>query len=309
MLKSKHMNLLASLTKPEYIFRPGQILRRFVREYASCQNEFVEVMLPWRLPIRVRPSEAIGRAIWGQGVHELCVSECLWRLLDRGETAVDVGANIGYMTSLMAVRVGVEGWVVAVEPHPEVFEELEYNAERWQRTQVGRIRLIGKALSNECGPARLVASSVFKQNQGTATLEVEVGGGSSQDAWTVERTTLDTLAEDVLATVHLLKLDVEGHERAVLEGAERLLRRGEVRDIIFEEHAMPPTAVTEMLSEYGYSISYLDKRVLGPKAVPISEKFARRSGEAPSYLATLDPERAQARLSARGWSVLRRPGP
>jgi FkbM family methyltransferase len=288
---------------------------RLVREYASRQNEFVEVMLPWRLPIRVRPSEVIGRAIWGQGVHELCVSECLWRLLDRGETAVDVGANIGYMTSLMAVRVGAGGWVVAVEPHPEVLEELEYNAERWQRTQVGKIgkigkiRLIGKALSNECGPARLVASSVFEQNRGTATLEVEVGRGSSQGAWTVERTTLDTLAESVLARVHLLKLDVEGHELAVLEGAERLLRRGGVRDIIFEEHAMPPTAVTEMLSEYGYSIFYLDKRLLGPKAVPISEKFARRSGEAPSYLATLDPERAQACLSARGWSVLRRPGP
>ena len=66
---------------------------------------------------------------------DLAVSEALWRLLDPGALALDVGANIGFMTNLMAWRSGPCGRVLAFEPHPEVFRSLAENVERLSATR------------------------------------------------------------------------------------------------------------------------------------------------------------------------------
>ena len=59
--------------------------------------------------MRVRPRETVGHIMWHLGVLDLAASEVCWRLLDPGETAVDVGANIGVMTGLLARRAGPTG--------------------------------------------------------------------------------------------------------------------------------------------------------------------------------------------------------
>ena len=68
----------------------------------------------------MNPKETIGRAILRLGVYDLCVSESICRLLDPGESAIDVGANLGYMTSLMAAKAGKCGSVESFEPHPDL---------------------------------------------------------------------------------------------------------------------------------------------------------------------------------------------
>src|ERR1051326_7108633 len=85
-----HLN--NSFNKPEYVFRPRQILRRFAIRPKGA-DDTAEVLLPWGLPFRIRPQEVLGRAIWNTGVYDLAVSEALWRLTRPGETAVDAGAN------------------------------------------------------------------------------------------------------------------------------------------------------------------------------------------------------------------------
>lgn len=65
--------------------------------------------LPWGSEIRVNIGEGIGNTIWRTGVDDLPVLECLWRLTDPGDRCVDVGANIGLMTNVMAFRAGSEG--------------------------------------------------------------------------------------------------------------------------------------------------------------------------------------------------------
>src|SRR5579872_6967542 len=96
------------LNKPHYIYRPGQAIIRLGRLLGGAKpaGAWEEAVLPWGLPIRYHPAEQIGNSIWRLGLYDLCVSETLWRLLDAGETALDVGANFGHMTSVMAVRVG-----------------------------------------------------------------------------------------------------------------------------------------------------------------------------------------------------------
>lgn len=117
------MHLIQYLTKPEYLLRPSQFGRRII-EFLVPRTGIQAVSLPWDMDIWVDPEEAIGRAIVRAGVFELAVTETLWRLTDPGDLAVDVGANIGYMSSVLARRCGPAGSVRVFEPHPGNFKGL-----------------------------------------------------------------------------------------------------------------------------------------------------------------------------------------
>jgi len=290
--------------KAEYVFRPRQALRA-VRRDRSTPGRYEVVTLPWGVPLRIRPADNIGRAIWRTGVYDLALTESILRLADPGEVAVDVGANIGAMTAAMGTAVGEGGRVSSFEPLPEVFDELNDNVARWSRT-LGwtHVRTVSSALSNREGAARLQVPTGFAANRGTASLGTP---GEGHGAVTVPVTTLDAAMEGV-ERVDVLKIDVEGHELQVLEGARRLLEDGRIRDILFEEHAPYPSPVTDLLSSYGYEVRSLRKGLLGPRLLPAGANHFDLSFELPNYLATRDPQRATERLASLGWRALRRGG-
>ena len=118
------MNPFKLFTMPQYLFRPRQILVRLKQAVAGPPPESAQVRLPWGDLITIRPRETIGALIWYYGVFDLVVTEAICRLLDPSEVALDIGANIGQMSSLMRYRTGRLGKVVSVEPHPELFAEL-----------------------------------------------------------------------------------------------------------------------------------------------------------------------------------------
>ncbi|WP_203409333.1 hypothetical protein [Archangium violaceum] len=97
------------LNKPEYLYRPQQLLQRF-RALLTQEPETEQIfLLPWGLPLIANPRDTIGRAVWHLGLYDLLVSETLWRLISPGEQVLDVGANIGHMASVMAARTGPTG--------------------------------------------------------------------------------------------------------------------------------------------------------------------------------------------------------
>ena len=219
------MNLIGSFRKPEYLFRPAQIMRRIKWEW-SAPIGFEDVRLPWGISIRVRAADTIGSCIGRLGVYDLCLTECIWRLLDPRERAVDVGANIGYVTGLMADRVGSDSTVFAFEPHPEVYQELSYNVEKWQElNEIASFRLFPLALGAERGTALLDVPDSFKYNRGMASLR-KINRTAKDNTSTlpvlVER--LDDIMVDD-QPIGVLKIDVEGHEFEVLQGAKALIKK------------------------------------------------------------------------------------
>jgi len=305
------VNILTSLLnpKPEYIFRPMQIYRRLLREMNKDVHTLEDVALPWGLVIRIRPAETIGSCIWRLGLYDLCVSETLWRLIDQGDIAVDVGANIGYMTSIMALRVGPLGRVIAFEPHPDVYAELKANVNRWAgKIGTGPIVPHCIALSDRSGQGRLSTPNGFDSNRGLAMLiSSDDALNPGQATFNAEIGRLDEIVRS--ESIGLLKLDVEGHETNVLMGAEQIIKRQQIRDIVFESHANYTTPVTRLLEEQGYQVFELDAGLFGlrVKAAGIHNRQIRRSVDAPSCLATLAPKRALSRLGKIGWAVLGRP--
>ncbi len=265
--------LLARLSKPQYVFRPVQLLRRLRRGPV--------VATPWN-EMRVG-GDVIGRGIARTGVHELAVSETIWRIAGAEELAVDVGANVGYFAGLLAHRVRE---VVAIEPNPRLLPILEENVQRWQ----GHVHVLAVAASSARGRARLHLQAGFEENHGIASLE-----GSGGEGYEVETTTL----RDVLhgRPVGILKIDVEGHELAVLEGSPLEL----VRDVVFEQHGAMESRVTAALAAAGYEIRGIEESFLGPRLV----ERPPRSWDAPTYLATRRLDEVEELLAPRGWRCLR----
>lgn len=296
------------LKKPEYLFRPMQILRRLRLERNPRGRR--RVVLPWGLPLNVWADETIGSSIVKTGVHDLATTELIFRLLDPGDRAVDGGANVGFMTCAMLVRVGAEGKVYAFEAHPEVYEELLENIFAWgDRLDNSPVTAYQVALSDQEGEATLHIPVSFKGNRGLAYLGAGVRG--EEEAVASLRVPAATLAGIIgeERQIKLLKLDVEGHELAVLEGADALLRKRRITHILFEEHLPLPTAATDFLQNLGYALFKFEKGFVRPKVVPALPGQPHRSFESPSYLATLEPAVALSRLKGKGWRSLagRRP--
>jgi FkbM family methyltransferase len=274
-----------ALSKPQYLYRPTQLIRRLTNRGSEPV-----VQTPWGCSMRVLRSEILGAGIARMGVHELAVSETMWRLSEPEDLAIDVGANIGYFTGLLAARAQQ---VIALEPSPQVHGLLAENIARWG--SASRVHLDRRAASRADGAARLHLPADHRENHGLATLEQT----TASVTYEVETVRLDALIAG--RAVGLLKIDVEGHEMAVLEGASQSLAEGLIRDIVFEEHDPLPSAVSRLLEAQAFTIRGIEETLKGPVLVD-----RRPSGwDAPTYLATRDPQRVSELMRRRGWGCLR----
>lgn len=292
------MNLL----KPEYWYRPSQILRRIARR--GPLPDSADVVTPWGLPLRVDPRETVGHALYHLGILDLAACEVAWRLLAPGETAVDVGANIGLFTGLFARRGGPSGEVFSFEPHPRIHAGLARHVGAWQSAfpNLARIHLRTEAASDSDSEAALFEPEEFSRNAGSASLAT-AGPASGHAAHRVRTVPLATaLPKD--RPIHVMKVDTEGHEAAVFRGARPLLEQGRVRDIVFEEHETPPTDTTRLLQDLGFTLFFIGRTFRGPVLCPPDQRDSLPAWLPPNYLATRDPDRARSLCQPRGWQVL-----
>jgi FkbM family methyltransferase len=299
------MQFLKGVFKPEYLFRPRQIVMRILREVGPAPREARVVVLPWKARLTVDPRDIIGSVVWKLGVYELVVSETLWRLIDRGESVFDVGANIGHMTTLMAVRAGKSGHITAFEPHPATFERLSNNIEPLNRLpDAATVQLRNVALSDAKGKKKLILPKDFASNAGTPYIEESSADGREMGSIPVTIARFDDLFTSAEQIPRLLKVDVEGHEYQVFRGAEKWLRSRTIRDVVFEDHGAYPTPAIQLLEGFGYALYRLDRGFFGPLLVnPRSPQRGVR-WEPSNFLATADPTRARERMAPRGWQCL-----
>jgi FkbM family methyltransferase len=159
-------------------------------------------------------------------------------LLRPGMRVIDVGANVGYYTLMIAQCIGPEGHIIAIEPSPENLPELELN-----------IR------SNQIS-ATVLPYAVSSDNCSGVGLRSGINSGITEDdadtiAYRVEQVTLDTV---VTGPVDFVKLDIEGYEHRALLGAQKLLTLRptmfvEVHPIELRRNGSSARAVVELLSK------------------------------------------------------------
>ena len=142
--------------------------------------------------------------------------------LGRGAVAIDIGANLGEWTVPLARTVGAAGRVLAAEPVPRSATALEATLAANALRQAEVIRC---AVGNHDGSAEFAVPVVTSAQTDTGTARIGPAGAGHEEL-SVPLRSLDLLAaERGLDRVDFIKIDVEGHERRVLDGAAAILDR------------------------------------------------------------------------------------
>ena len=124
----------------------------------------------------------------------------------------DIGANTG-IYSLVAKSLNKDADVYAFEPVKRVFEKLEMNT----RLNNYDIHCIEKAVSNHTGTALIYDTG--SKHEYAATLDRQHRNTGLNSSFTIETITLDDfISQRGLKKIDLMKIDVESHEPAVLQG-------------------------------------------------------------------------------------------
>ena len=170
-------------------------------------------------------------------------------MLNPGDTFIDIGANIG-MASLAARRaIGETGTIYAFEPNPKV---ISVNREALKRNGIRNVRLHEAVLTDSEGTVELF---VPLRNHGEATIGTPPNG-AEVEAIEVAAVSGATLSE--LSAVHLIKIDVEGHELTVLRSIREVLetKRPPVICELMSEHLRRfgtlPSDILQLMTELDY---------------------------------------------------------
>jgi FkbM family methyltransferase len=223
--------------------------------------------LNWRLDLR----EGIDFAIWLQGYFEPATVAAYRAILQPGSVVIDIGANIGAHTLPLAQAVGPQGRVVACEPTAEAFSRLRTNMAA-NPTLATRIRPRQAMLLAD--PTDPLPSAVMASWPLAPTGDVHPtirGRYLSTTRATV--TTLDALvAEEGLDRVDMVKLDVDGYECDVLDGATETLARFRPKIITEVDPKAAGRHLEELLARFEVAGYQLHPTKGGP---PLSEESLR----------------------------------
>jgi FkbM family methyltransferase len=176
-----------------------------------------------------------------------------------GDTVVDVGASWGLFSYHLARRVGERGRVYSYEPHPANATALG----KLMRSKPN-VRFRETAVSDVAGRSKLLVPT-YRGRRVTAQSSLAHGfervGVEQIEVQTV--TLDDEIGEDI--KVDFVKIDVEGHELAVLRGGAAMFRRCAPPILIEIEQrhlSVPIESVFRELEALGYEIFYIDGSLL-----------------------------------------------
>lgn len=161
-------------------------------------------------------------------------------------TCLDIGANIGLASLVMAELVPA-GTIFSFEPKPETFAHLEDNVDRnWGWNQISPQPF---ALGNTSGPIKFAADENMSH---AAHISVD---GTGID---IEQKRVDDFLWGRHLTIDFIKIDVEGFELSVLEGAKETLIRHRPSILLeFNEYAIIENARIDPVDYLGQLMSHL----------------------------------------------------
>jgi len=154
--------------------------------------------------------------------YEPYETQLILRQAKVGDVVIDVGANIGYYTVLLADKVGKTGKVYAFEPDIINFEILKKNIEA---NNLKNVEIINAAVGSKAGKLKLHKS---KENLGDHKLY-----GDDKETEEVKIIKIDDFLKNI--KIDLMKIDTQGWEPEVIEGAKKIISKN--KPIMFLEYS------------------------------------------------------------------------
>lgn len=195
--------------------------------WAECANPFRNTVTARHLPLGLRMEgykrDAVGRGLYRRGMHEPGPTKFVLETFSnaKGKSFLDVGGNIGYFSCLFGKLAGPEGKVVSVEPEPGNRQLLERNL---RNNDLTNVKVLGYAVGAATATAKM---GLYKAaNRGRHSL---VDLEPCKEFIEVPVRRLDDLLQDAgVDSWAAMKLDAEGYEPYIFEGAQQTLSRTEL---------------------------------------------------------------------------------
>jgi FkbM family methyltransferase len=183
----------------------------------------------------------------------------LYALVQPGQIAIDVGANVGEVLLNFARLVGNEGKAIGLEINPRTYRRCLHNI---AINSFRNVQVFDLGLGREKG--RLVLGRPTARNSGGD----RIAAGPDRDGIPVTVTTLDDFVRDLgIERVDVLKVDVEGFEMNVLRGAEATVTRFkprmfvEIDDDNLRQQESSARELVGWLERFGYEITHAEQSV------------------------------------------------
>lgn len=224
------IKLLLYKVLPKYIFEKILSFYRIIFKNRGMQqyklkyqirnfkNDFItnikHIDKTFKIKIYANNSLSQYNEIYVDGNHEPEIANLMIKYIKSNDIVLDIGANIGYHSMLMSKCVGENGKVIAFEPVPEMQEKF---IENLKLNSFNNIHLEKIALSDTIGNIKFYADFINDTGGSSAIKirddmkEIEVGVK-----------TLDSLN---ITKVNFIKIDVEGYEWNVINGAKNIIER------------------------------------------------------------------------------------
>ncbi len=186
-------------------------LGRFVYRQAHKRIVGKPLTIAWEgMTLEIPVDSTSASAAYYFGRQDAWEFAFLERFLRPGDSVADVGANVGVYTLFLAKLVGATGKVFACEPEPQNLERLRGNV---QKNQLRQVEIVPAAIGAVAGEAHFLSG------------QDSVGHLTDRPEGIV--VPLQTLAATCAARPPIfVKVDVEGYEQGVIEGARGLMSAG-----------------------------------------------------------------------------------
>ncbi len=232
----------------------------------------------------------VGMELYYSRIHEPFATKLLPCMVRKGETVLECGANIGYYTIQLSQLVGNSGKVIAVEPNPEVSKILKLNLEL---NRVENVEVYEFAL----GEKEETIDFYIKAASNLSSMYPEEG--EYIEKVPVRVVQIDNLIRTMGYPVHLIRMDAEGHEDKILQGAEVTLKKYLPKMVIeFHKHKMGVERAEKTLwnlQGLGYQIKF---------AFPRDEDWPWIERQPPVLCLIRIPEFLQSSMwKARNWKT------
>jgi FkbM family methyltransferase len=203
------------------------------------------------------------------------------RFVRPGATVIDVGANLGFVTTMLASLVGPTGRVLSFEPSDATYTKLLKTIAVNEMTQV-------VAYNNGLGATRETVDLIaVSRSSGNNTL-VPASKLTTTQHETVNIVPLDDVEAMQDNIVSLLKIDTEGYEFHVLQGATQMITRD--KPVIYTElgggdsYAHTTSSAISLLKQLGYDTSHTENVAWNTVGNGVDFAFFHRDHKSASHI-------------------------
>jgi FkbM family methyltransferase len=216
------------------------------------------------------------------GCWEPGVTSALNSLVKQGMIVVEVGANVGYFTTLLGRLVGPSGLVCAFEANPAIFDLLIENIDI-----NGLIPFVRAEWQLVCDTSGEREITLLERHRGSGSMlsfsdEFVAMYRDKKTTIAVPATTLDDFWRSEQRTIDLVKLDAEGSEPMIIDGMHRILGQSHLIVVceflkpFFDGSGRSAKAFLDAIVGYGFAVHKITEH---GEIVPVSLPRLLETGE------------------------------